>query len=162
MNVRKNLTFTIKPPADAHGFAREICRLRAAQIRRGKRQSKENFVVCYSIFLNPVHRSFHQQLYHNFPALSTVFIRKPVSKTKKPIVLKSSVFAISGLRFRASEQISQTKSSVNPLTILSFLLKIFFISQLLTFSTTSAMIKETVLDVHRLFAVLFELEQCFF
>ena len=47
VNVRKNLTFTIKPPADAHGFAREICRLRAAQIRRGKRQSKENFVVCY-------------------------------------------------------------------------------------------------------------------
>ena len=48
MNVRKNLTFTIKPPADAHGFAKEVCRLRAAQIRRGKRQSKENFVVCYS------------------------------------------------------------------------------------------------------------------
>ena len=30
---------------DAHGFAKEICRLKAAQIRRSKRQSKDYFGV---------------------------------------------------------------------------------------------------------------------
>ena len=52
VNVIKNMTFTINPPGDAHGSAEEICRLEAAQIRRGKRQSKKT--LSFAI-INPFH-----------------------------------------------------------------------------------------------------------